>query len=66
MALLSDYYAPRIRVPQMFQRGKTQTSELAIYRNGGIVTPTSATYQLLKVQSANTPSTRPASPRPCP
>jgi hypothetical protein len=41
MALLSDYYAPRIRVPQMFQRGKTQTSELAIYRNGGIVTPTS-------------------------
>ena len=47
MALLSDYYAPRIRVPQMLQRGKTQTVELAIYRDGGIITPSSATYQLL-------------------
>ena len=47
MALLGDYYAPRIRVPQMIQRGKTQVVELAVYRNGAIVTPTSATYQLL-------------------
>jgi hypothetical protein len=57
MALLSDYYAPRIRVPQMFQRGKTQTSELAIYRNGGIVTPTSATYQLLNEDGTDIIST---------
>lgn len=47
MALLGDYYAPRIRVPQMLQRGKTQVVELEVYRNGAIVTPTSATYQLL-------------------
>ena len=47
MAVLDTYYAPRIRVPQMIQRGKTQTVELIIYRNGGEVTPTAATYQLL-------------------
>lgn len=57
MALLSDYYAPRIRVPQMFQRGKTQTTELAIYRNGGIVTPTNATYQLLDEDGSDIIST---------
>ena len=47
MALLDTYYAPRIRVPQMIQRGKTQIVELIIYRNGAEVTPTGATYQLL-------------------
>lgn len=47
MALLDTYYAPRIRVPQMIQRAKTQIVELIIYRNGAEVTPTSATYQLL-------------------
>lgn len=47
MSLLGDYYAPRIRVPQMIQRGKTQTVELAVYRNAAIVPPSSATYQLL-------------------
>lgn len=47
MALLGEYYAPRIRVPQMIQRGKTQIVELAIYRDAAIVVPTSATYQLL-------------------
>ena len=31
----------------MLQRAKTQTVELAIYRDGGIITPASATYQLL-------------------
>ena len=47
MALLGEYYAPRIRVPQMIQRGKTQIVELAIHRDAAIVVPTSATYQLL-------------------
>ena len=47
MSLLGEYYAPRIRVPQMIQRGKTQIVELAIYRDAAIVVPTSATYQLL-------------------
>jgi hypothetical protein len=47
MALLDTYYAPRIRVPQMIQRAKTQIVELIVYRNGAEVTPTSATYQLL-------------------
>ena len=31
----------------MIQRGKTQTVSLSIYRNGGIITPTACTYQLL-------------------
>jgi len=48
MPILSDFYAPRIRIPQMIQRGKTQTVELSIYRDGSIVTPTAATYNLLK------------------
>lgn len=61
MALLGDYYAPRIRVPQMIQRGKTQVVELAIYRNGGIITPDSATYQLLDEDGTEIISTSSAS-----
>tara|TARA_R100000773_G_scaffold30978_1_gene26468 strand:- start:4325 stop:5095 length:771 start_codon:yes stop_codon:yes gene_type:complete len=47
MTALDDFYAARIRVPQMIQRAKNQVVELAIYRDGSIVTPDSATYQLL-------------------
>ena len=61
MGLLGDYYAPRIRVPQMIQRAKTQTVELAIYRDGSIVTPASATYQLLDESGNDVVSVTPAS-----
>ena len=61
MALLDTYYAPRIRVPQMIQRGKTQIVELIIYRNGAEVTPTGATYQLLDEDGTEIISTSSAS-----
>ena len=61
MALLDTYYAPRIRVPQMIQRGKTQIVELIIYRNGEEVTPASATYQLLDEDGTEIISTSSAS-----
>ena len=61
MATLGDYYAPRIRVPQMIQRGRNQLVELSIYRNGGIITPTSATYQLLDEDGTEIISTSSAS-----
>ena len=44
---LSTFYAPRIRIPSMIQRGKTQTVSLSIYRDNAKVTPTACTYQLL-------------------
>ena len=57
MTLLSDFYAPRIRVPSMIQRGKTQTVSLGIYRDGDQVTPTGATYQLLNEDGTEIVST---------
>lgn len=44
---LSTFYAPRIRIPSMLQRGKTQTVSLSIYRDNAKVAPTGCTYQLL-------------------
>ena len=44
---LSTFYAPRIRVPSMIQRGKTQTVSLSIYRDNAQVVPTACTYQLM-------------------
>lgn len=57
MALLSDFYAPRIRVPSMIQRGKTQTVSLGIYRDGSQVTPSGATYQLINEDGTEVIST---------
>ena len=57
---LDTFYAPRIRLPQMLQRGKTQIVELIIYRNGAEITPTSATYQLLNEDSTEIITTNPA------
>ena len=37
MALLGDYYAPRIRVPQMIQRGKTQVVEVKSIEMGRLL-----------------------------
>ena len=44
---LSTFYAPRIRIPSMIQRGKTQTVSLSIYRDNAKAAPTACTYQLL-------------------
>ena len=41
-------YAPQIKVPELFERGKSQTSELPIYRNGALVAPTNVTYTLIE------------------
>ena len=40
-------YAPQIKVPELLERGKSQTSELVIYRNGALVAPTNVTYTLI-------------------
>ena len=41
-------YAPQIRLVELLERGKAQTTQLAIYRDGGIVGPTAGTYTLYK------------------
>ncbi len=41
-------YAPQIRLVELLERGKAQTTQLAIYRDGGVVGPTSGTYTLYK------------------
>lgn len=43
----STPYAPQIKVPELLERGKIQTSELAVYRDGNLVGPTSAKYTLI-------------------
>ena len=45
--MLTTFYAPRIRIPSMIQRAKTQTVSLSIYRDNAKITPTACTYQLL-------------------
>ena len=40
-------YAPQIKVPELLERGKSQTTELPIYRNGALVVPTEVRYTLL-------------------
>lgn len=40
-------YAPQIKVPELLEKGKSQLSELPIYRNGALVAPTNVTYTLL-------------------
>ncbi len=44
--------APRIRIPDVLERGKSFNAELPIYRNGALVSPASGTFRL--VDSADT------------
>jgi hypothetical protein len=44
----STFYAPQIRLVELLEREKVQTTELPIYRDGGKVHPTSGTYTLYK------------------
>lgn len=41
-------YAPQIKVPELLERGKAQTSILPVYRNGALVAPTEVRYTLLE------------------
>jgi len=44
----STPYAPQIKVPELLERGKTQVSQLPVYRDGLKVVPTLAKYTLFK------------------
>ena len=41
-------YAARIKIPELLERNKGQTTELKIYRDNAQVIPTSATYSLIQ------------------
>jgi hypothetical protein len=40
-------YAPQIKVPELLERGKAQTSTLPIYRDGALVVPDAVRYTLI-------------------
>ena len=44
-------YSARVRVTELLERGKAQTTLLEVYRNGSQITPSSATYSILKPDS---------------
>ena len=44
----STPYAPQIKVPELLERGKSQTSSLPVYRDGVLVAPSLVKYTLLK------------------
>jgi len=44
----STPYSARVRITELLERGKSQTTELQIYRDGTQIIPTSATYSILK------------------
>ena len=39
-------FAPQIKIPELLEKGKAQTSELPIYRDGQLVSPTEVRYTL--------------------
>jgi len=41
-------YAPQIKIPELLERGKSNTSTLPIYRDGVLVVPTEVRYTLYK------------------
>ena len=41
-------YAPQIKLPELLERGKSQLSELPIYRNGALAIPTDVRYTLIE------------------
>ena len=45
---LATPYSPRLRIPELLERAKGQTTELEIYRDGAQVVPTLATYSLVR------------------
>ena len=40
------FYAPRVRIPDVLERGKGFNAELPIYRDGALVAPSSGTFRL--------------------
>ena len=49
----STPYAAQIRAIELLERGKAQTSELKLYRDGSQLVPTAATYTLIKPTGAD-------------
>lgn len=45
---LSTPYAPQIRTVELLERGRSQTTEIKVFRNGSQLIPTAATYTLTK------------------
>jgi len=41
-------YAPQIKIPELLERGKANTSTLPIYRDGALVVPDAVRYTLIK------------------
>ena len=41
------YYTPRIRVPDILERGKAFNAELPVYRDGNLVIPSLAYFRLV-------------------
>jgi|TARA_R110000787_G_scaffold147555_1_gene261328 hypothetical protein len=50
----STPYAPQIKVPELLERGKSQTSLLPIYRDGALVSPTGVKYTLIAPDGSKT------------
>ena len=49
----STPYAAQIRAIELLERGRAQTSELKLYRDGAQLVPTAATYTLIKPTGAD-------------
>ncbi len=47
------YLAPRIRIPDILERGRAYNAELPIYRNGALVAPDSGTFRLVDANGAD-------------
>lgn len=45
-------YTARVRAPQVLERGRAQTTDLAIWRDGALVAPSSGTYTLVSPTGA--------------
>ena len=43
----STPYSPQIKIPELLERGKSQTSTLPIYRDGVLIAPTEVRYTLI-------------------
>ncbi len=48
----STPYSPQIKIPELLERGKSQTSTLPIYRDGVLVAPTEVRYTLIAPDSS--------------
>lgn len=47
------YLAPRIRIPDVLERGRAYNAELPVYRNGVLVAPTAGTFRLVDENGAD-------------